>query len=131
MDDEKLYRSSHQAKHDAEQDRTAELWVRHYAWHTSQEIAHDRDHDATDKAISKAETALEKRLFGMNEFRDALRDQASHFITRDMLETEQKANDRRLTMLEHNATTARGWVLGVGAAVGFLVITVNLVLRFV
>jgi hypothetical protein len=39
--------------------------------------------DALDKSIAVATQALEKRLSGMNEFRDTLRDQAARFVTRD------------------------------------------------
>lgn len=36
----------------------------------------------SDKAIDKAEAAMNERLAGMNEFRDTLRDQAGRMATR-------------------------------------------------
>jgi len=45
---------------------------------------------SSDKAVSVATTSLEKRLEGMNEFRDALKDQASRFVTRDELTLQLK-----------------------------------------
>ena len=39
----------------------------------------------SQKAITKAETATEKRFEGVNEFRMTLSDQASQFVTRDTL----------------------------------------------
>lgn len=38
------------------------------------------------KAIDKAEAATDKRLEGMNEFRDTLSDQANNFVTKDALD---------------------------------------------
>jgi gas vesicle protein len=43
--------------------------------------------ETAKEAISKAETATDRRLEGMNEFRDTLSDQASHFVTKDALES--------------------------------------------
>ena len=40
-----------------------------------------------EKARISAYQSMEKRLEGMNEFRDALRDQASRFVTRDEMTT--------------------------------------------
>jgi hypothetical protein len=39
-------------------------------------------HAGTDHALDLASTALDKRLEGMNEFRNTLRDQAGGFLTR-------------------------------------------------
>jgi hypothetical protein len=39
--------------------------------------------DARDRALTVAMAAMERRLDGMNEFRDALRDQASRFLPRE------------------------------------------------
>lgn len=123
-------RAFHLDKHAAETKLEEERWATHTHEHKSHAVAHDREHQATKEAIGKAEESMERRLTGMNEFRDALRDQASNFVTRDMLALEGKDTDRRLSMLESNANTARGYILGVGAALGILVIIVNIALRF-
>jgi len=41
--------------------------------------------EAYQRAVEIATRTLDKRLDGMNEFRDTLRDQASRFVTRDEL----------------------------------------------
>ena len=41
---------------------------------------------SAEKAITKAETATEKRFEGVNEFRQALSDQAGTFVTNDKLD---------------------------------------------
>ena len=41
--------------------------------------------ETSKAAVSKAESATDKRLEGMNEFRDTLSDQAAHFVTKDSL----------------------------------------------
>jgi hypothetical protein len=41
--------------------------------------------ESSQTAISKADVATEKRFEGVNEFRAALSDQASHFVTREAL----------------------------------------------
>jgi hypothetical protein len=40
---------------------------------------------AMEKVVDTAKESMEKRLDGMNEFRDALKDQASRFVTRTEL----------------------------------------------
>lgn len=39
------------------------------------------------EAITKAEAATDRRLEGMNEFRDSLSDQATRFVTKDALDS--------------------------------------------
>lgn len=46
---------------------------------------------ALEKATVVASTAMERRLDGMNEFRDTLRDQAARFVTRDEVGLQLKA----------------------------------------
>lgn len=60
---------------------------------------------AADKAVTKAEIAVEKRFDGVNEFRGSLDDAlksaaaaAANFVTREMLDDRLAAIDR-----EHNA----------------------------
>lgn len=47
-------------------------------------------------ARREAQTAMEKRLEGMNEFRDQLRDQATRFITREEYLTGHKPIEEKL-----------------------------------
>ena len=43
---------------------------------------------ALEKATEVASGAMDRRLDGMNEFRDTLRDQASRFVTREEMEVK-------------------------------------------
>lgn len=57
-------------------------------------IAHESVHKAESQARDKAEAAVDKRLEGMNEFRDQLRTQATSFLTISVFDT-WKEEDRR------------------------------------
>jgi hypothetical protein len=56
--------------------------------------AHEAVHRAESTARDKAEAAVDKRLEGMNEFRDQLRQQATSFLTISVFDT-WKEEDRR------------------------------------
>jgi len=58
--------------------------------------AHTDVHRAESQARDKAAAAVDKRLEGMNEFRDQLRQQATSFLTISVFET-WKEEDRRAT----------------------------------
>jgi hypothetical protein len=58
--------------------------------------AHADVHAAESQARDKAASAVDKRLEGMNEFRDQLRQQATSFLTISVFET-WKEEDRRAT----------------------------------
>ena len=58
--------------------------------------AHTEVHRAESTARDKAEAAVDKRLEGMNEFRDQLRQQATSFLTIPVFET-WKEEDLRST----------------------------------
>ena len=53
-----------------------------------------------DKALSKAETASEKRFDSVNEFRAALSDNSANFVQRDSYEERHRALESRLTGLD-------------------------------
>ena len=64
---------------------------------------------AADRAMTKAETATEKRFDGVNEFRGALQDQATHLMPRAEYTVQHGAltdrvvkNEGGLTRLEAN-----------------------------
>lgn len=80
--------------------REIELWkTYHERDHRTHLEAHVREHDQTEEALIKAATALEKRLEGMNEFREQLKTQAATFITRDMFDVKIGAMQDQLTVL--------------------------------
>jgi SMC interacting uncharacterized protein involved in chromosome segregation len=61
----------------------------------------DQRFAATEQAVLKAEQMMNERLAGMNEFRDALRDQSQQFAARaDVSRTEQQIN-----LLQQQAAT--------------------------
>ena len=55
---------------------------------------------AIEKAVEVAYTSMDARLEGMNQFRDALRDQAAKFITRDVADKTNCAVTDRTRSLE-------------------------------
>ena len=71
------------------------------------------------QATELARESMEKRLDGMNEFRDTLKDQAGKFITRQEYEDKHKSLEDR-----QDRTERLVWV-GVG-----IVATVEILLRF-
>lgn len=81
---------------------------------------------AVEKGTSLARGELERRLEGMNEFREQLRDQASRFITRDEVEqkislAESRVNGRLDLIESHLATATKGKISwGVATAITLL-----------
>jgi hypothetical protein len=60
------------------------------------------------RALEKAERDLSKRLEGMNEFRDALKDQAGTFVTREALDLKIDNLERDVSDLKLNRAHAEG-----------------------
>lgn len=102
--------------------------------------AHAREHLLTQEALDKAEEAMERRIAGLNEFRQQLSDQASTFVRRDMVdeklaasaeryEREFKSLSDRVYQLERASANLSGrmWALGVG--VSLLVVFIQFVQR--
>jgi hypothetical protein len=86
---------------------------------------------AADKAVSKAETAAEKRFDSVNEFRNAMKDQQTTFA-------DKAQTDFRLGVIEKTLEKASGVSLGVSiaaaAAAGLIaaiasVVTIEAILR--
>lgn len=88
---------------------------------------------AAERADTKADTALEKRLDGVNEFRATLADQAKQLASR----VEVEALEKRVGELadRFNKTEGRavglnaGWVYLIGAA-GIVIAAVTLISTF-
>lgn len=67
-------------------------------------------------SIGVAYASMEKRLEGMNEFRDTLRDQASKFITREEYEAKHRQLDDKISTVQKIV-----WVgIGITLALQFL-----------
>ena len=60
------------------------------------EKAKDNALHSIEIARREAQTAMEKRLESMNEFRNQLRDQASHFVSREEYSTGHKPIEEKL-----------------------------------
>lgn len=86
---------------------------------------------AAEKAVSKAETAAEKRFEGLNEFRQTLSDQANLFITRSEAMSIIERNtadigeikDRINTMQGRGSGLNAGWSYLAGAAALLIALT--------
>lgn len=61
-----------------------------------------------EKAVLKAENAMEKRFDGVNEFRAALSDQQKTMATTDMVDAKVSALDARVKILENLEAGTRG-----------------------
>lgn len=77
-------------------DSAAELASVHAAAHEREHVAHRHEHELTEDALKKAATHIDQRLAAMNEFREQLRDQASTFVRRELMDAEIKAIAARL-----------------------------------
>ena len=78
----------------------------------------EQHRNATDRALDKAEQALGRRLDGMNEFRDTLRDQAGRMATQEQLD---RVRDRVIEQEKRAAVITAVWSIVVSIVVGVLV----------
>ena len=119
--------------------REFELWCAYHAReHHIHAEAHDREHEFMLASLSKSDAVLEKRLEGMNEFREALKDQSASFLTREVYEVQHENLSTRLDRLAERVGAAERWesgingrTIGVSAAVGIAVIIFTIVLKFI
>jgi len=64
--------------------------------HEQQHQAHKEIHDVEKENLDKASIALDRRLEGMNEFRNQLRDQAAKFVDRELDVAQNNAMEKRI-----------------------------------
>lgn len=62
----------------------------HAAAHSEQHAAHLQIHEVEKEAVIKATEQMDRRLEGMNEFRNTLRDQAATFVSRDLYDAKHE-----------------------------------------
>jgi len=92
-------------------------------------MAENKDHQATNvcpwhsgvkaeiksmqRALDVARQELERRLEGMNEFREQLRSQANTFVIREANDVMNKEMERRVRIIETNRSNLEGrmWVI--------------------
>lgn len=89
-------------------------------------------------ATDLARQQMDKRLEGMNEFRQQLSEQANRLITREEVQAKQDAyipaineNQRRLSLLETTQANMQGrmWAIGVGFTI--ITVVINIALHFI
>lgn len=88
-------------------------------------------------AVDKAEFQLNKRLEGMNEFRDALKDQAARLATKDEVIALNSALDKRMQIIERqlsmsagrNAATAVYWAIGASVLTAVIVMLITKLIK--
>ena len=61
--------------------------------------AHRREHGMLDDVLQKAEVTMDRRLEGMNEFREELRKQAANFATRESVTILKEFQDKFMGLL--------------------------------
>lgn len=67
----------------------------HSREHMLHEQAHVREHEMSNIALNKAEDSMNRRLEGMNEFREQLNAQAAYFVNREVFEKTTKETDAK------------------------------------
>jgi hypothetical protein len=76
---------------------------------------------AAEKAVSKAETANERRFEGVNEFRQTLSDQAATFISRTEFEAQLKSVTERVQELATRVDKTEGRSGGLNSFLSYLI----------
>ncbi|HLG40291.1 MAG TPA: hypothetical protein VI461_11515 [Chitinophagaceae bacterium] len=76
---------------------------------------------ASDRAVSKAETASEKRFDAVNEFRATLADQQRNLMPRNEVEILVKGISDRIKKIENIILLSQGKGTGISTSWGFIV----------
>lgn len=96
--------------------------------HNSLEKAVGLALNTSDKAVQKAETAIEKRLDGVNEFRATLADQQRLLMPRAEVEVIVLAMNERIAVLTKQLDALNSERTGIKGGWGYAVGVVGLVL---
>jgi hypothetical protein len=86
---------------------------------------------AAEKAVTKAETASDKRFEGVNEFRQALSDQTNTLVPRTEWQSARDEQERRLRLVEAAATGVAATRAMLIVLAGLLVAAVGVVVALV
>lgn len=114
----------------------------HAAAHDQQHNAHTEIHQVEKEAIIKATEQMDRRLEGMNEFRNALRDQTTHAMPRELAMSQIDAvrrevlaqlDDLRSTLLTLHSRldVIQGQARGSNATVGYFFAGAGLLLTII
>ena len=82
-------------------------------WH----FAVESEIKSLKEARNLARSELERRLEGMNEFRDQLRSQAGTFVTREVADTRYGIIDKRVKTLEEKRSNLEGRMWAIPVAI--------------
>ncbi|WP_158708803.1 hypothetical protein [Streptomyces sp. NRRL S-920] len=82
---------------------------------------------ASEKAVNKAENAMERRFEGVNEFRSTLSDQASQFMTRLEAVAAIERNSERIQELTDRLNRSEGKGAGLNAGWAYLIAGVTVI----
>lgn len=96
--------------------------------HNSLEKAVGLALNTSDKAVAKAETAIEKRLDGVNEFRATLADQQRLLMPRAEVEVIVNSLNERISTLKERLDALNSERTGIKGGWGYAVGVVGLVL---
>lgn len=101
-------------------------------------------HELEDKARELATKNLEQRLHSLNEIREQINSERGEFVRRDYFEQKYDAlskeidtgmtalakdTDTRMKVIENTISNFQGRLWMIGAAITFVVVVVNLLLR--
>jgi len=92
-------------------------------WARATDLARENSRLERERASSQ----IDDRLAGMNEFRDAMKDQASRFVTRSELGLQLDALCDKIDRIEKRENVGEGKSQGMGAAWGYLITAVSAV----
>jgi hypothetical protein len=117
----------------------------HTTYNENHTILHAMEAEARDKAVEN----IDRRLEGMNEFRDQLKAQAATFVTRaendlraqgtrkeiegkqDAINSELDTLKTRMDKHDQWKSGIEGRTAGIGFAIGIAVIVINILLKFI
>lgn len=91
---------------------------------------HAREVERNERELARTQADLNRRLEGMNEFREQLRLQAATFVTRELYEPNHTELRRRLDMLEQKQANFAGRAFATAAVIGVVIALAQLLIHF-
>lgn len=87
--------------------------------------------ESAERAISKTESAVEKRFESVNEFRAQLSDQAGRFMPREVADSQLDEIKKQLSALTQRVDITQGKTQGTNLTIGYMVTAATLVISIV
>jgi hypothetical protein len=84
--------------------------------------------EATQTAIDKSEKILNVRLENMNEFRDALKDQSSNFLTKEAYDAKHTVLQNQVDDLRLSKATLEGKASATSVWIGYAIAIIGLII---